>query len=465
MKRLKVCSLFFFVSFSFGIELSVKNSNEEEAKQFLEEYDVEFGKLLNEATIASWSYETNITDENAQTSQDAWLKLSIFNAEAFENSTQFDAIDFSYDTKRQLSKVGKKALSDDEMEELSSIIGEMGDIYGSTKICVGGNDESCLYLEPGLTEIMAESTNYTERLFVWEEWRNVVGRQLKPLYIRYVELKNKLAMLNGFTDLGDEWRSKYETNDFEGDVLELYRELEPLYKELHAYIRRKLHDVYGSEYIDLKGPLPAHLLSDMWGRFWNNLYRFAEPFTGKPAIDPTPAMKEQNYTVLKMFQTGDDFYAAMGLYRVPETFWSLSMLEKPTDGREVICHATAWDFYDAKDYRIRMCTRDFNFEDLNTIHHELGHIQYDQHYKTLPQVFRDGANDGFHEAIGELMAMAGATPSHLFSIGLLDELVEDEELDLNFLMSQALITISTLPFHLVNDLWRWKAFRGEVISL
>lgn len=309
---------------------------------------------------------------------------------------------------------------------------------------------------------MAESTNYTERLEVWQGWRTVVGRQIKPLYERYVELKNKLSVLNGFTDLGDEWRSRYETDDFEQDVMDLYAQLEPLYKELHAYMRRKLYDVYGPEHIDLRGPLPAHLLSDMWGRFWNNLYKFAEPFSGKPPIDPSQAMREQNYTVLKMFHTGDEFYASMGLYRVPESFWELSMLEKPTDGREVICHATAWDFYDATDYRIRMCAKDFNFEDLNTIHHELGHIQYDQHYKTQPQVYRDGANDGFHEAIGELMAMAGATPSHLFTIGLLDQLVEDEELDLNFLMSQALITISTLPFHLVNDIWRWRIFRKDV---
>jgi len=449
-------------SFTFNAFASQhKNSNEEDAKNFLEEYNVAYGVLLNEATKASWNYETNINDENSQVSQEAWLRVSQFNAEAFANSTQFDATDFSYDTQRQLSKVGRKSLSDEEMEELSSVIAQMGDIYGSTKICLPGDDESCLYLEPGLTEIMADSTDYDERLYVWKEWRRVVGQQIKPLYVRYVELKNKLAVLNGFTDLGDEWRSRYETEDFESDILSLYTQLEPMYKELHAYIRRKLYNVYGSEYIDLTGPLPAHLLSDMWGRFWNNLYKFAEPFSGKPAIDPSQAMKEQNYTVLKMFHTGDDFYAAMGLYRVPETFWDLSMLEKPDDGREVICHATAWDFYDAKDYRIRMCAKDYNFEDLNTIHHELGHIQYDQHYKTLPQVFRDGANDGFHEAIGELMAMAGATPSHLYSIGLLDELVEDEELDLNFLMSQALITISTLPFHLVNDLWRWKVFRGE----
>ena len=237
--------------------------------------------------------------------------------------------------------------------------------------------------------------------------------------------------------------------------------MEPFYKQLHAYIRRKLYDTYGGDHIDLHGPLPAHLLSDMWGRFWNNLYSIVEPYKGKPAIGPTEELKKQNYTVRKMFETADNLYASMGLEKVPESFWNLSMLDK-SEGRDVICHATAWDFYDRKDYRIRMCTNNFNFEDFNTIHHELGHIQYFQQYKDLPVAFMDGANDGFHEAIGEMMAMVAATPKHLHKIGLIKELKEDLEVDINFLMSQALITISTLPFHLTNDLWRWRAFSNNI---
>ena len=308
---------------------------------------------------------------------------------------------------------------------------------------------------------MAESQDFEERTFYWKEWRRIVGQEIKPKYERYVDLKNKKAKRNGYKDYGDEWQSKYETNGtFESDILNLYKEMEPLYKDLHAYVRRKLFDVYGEDVIDLRGKLPASVLSDMWGSFWNNLYKILTPFPNKPSLDPTEAMTKQNYTVRKMFETGNDFYVNMGLFPVPDTFWNLSLLEKPDD-REVVCHGTAWDFYDGEDFRIRMCARPNNFEDLNTIHHELGHIQYYQQYKQLPILFRDGANDGFHEAIGELMAMSGATPKHLHSLGLIDELIEDEEQDLNFLMSQALITVSTLPFHLVNDLWRWKVFRGD----
>ena len=171
---------------------------------------------------------------------------------------------------------------------------------------------------------------------------------MKPLYKRYVELKNKRAVLNGYDDCGDQWRQKYDSLTFEDEMLAMYAEMKDFYADLHAFVRRKLYDIYGPEVIDLKGPLPASLLSDMWGRFWNNLYKDLVPYPEKPNLDPSEAMKEQGYDVLKMFRTGDDFYAAMGLLRVPDSFWELSMLEKPQDGRQVICHATAWDFYDGK---------------------------------------------------------------------------------------------------------------------
>lgn len=232
-----------------------------------------------------------------------------------------------------------------------------------------------MYLEPELTELMAQVGNYDDHLWAWQAWHNGVGRQLRPLYLRYVELSNKQAQLNGYADYGDQWRQRYETTELESIVQNLYAQVEPLYKQLHAYVRRQLYNTYGADKINLRGTLPAHLLGDMWGRFWVNLNSAVQPYPNKPSTDPTPEMIRQNYTVERMFRTGNMFYTSMGLLPVPETFWNLSMLEKPTDGREVVCHATAWDFYDAKDFRIRMCAR-VVFEDFQTVHHELGHIQY-----------------------------------------------------------------------------------------
>ena len=213
-----------------------------------------------------------------------------------------------------------------------------------------------------------------------------MGRQLRPLYLRYVELKNKQARLNGFEDYGDQWRQKYETTQLESIVKNLYQQVEPLYKQLHAYIRRQLYRTYGAQHINLTGPLPAHLLGDMWGRFWVNLNGIGQPYPEKPSSDPTDEMCRQNYTVERMFRMANDFYRSMGLKGVPHSFWNLSMLQKPTD-RDVVCHATAWDFNDARDFRIRMCTR-ITFEDFQTAHHELGHIQYYMQYASQPIAFR-----------------------------------------------------------------------------
>lgn len=441
----------------------IQNTNETEAIEFLSTYNEEIAKLINKASIAEWNYNTNLTDENAEAAIEAGLILSEYGARAFENASQFEPENFSDDTKRQLSRVGSRSISDDEMKTLSFLISEMGSIYGRTNLCrpkEGSPEEECLFLEPGLTALLSESRNVSERLWAWEGWHRIVGGQIKPFYVEYVKLKNKLARVNGYEDYGDQLRQKYEDDAFESDIRRLYEEMKPLYLELHAYIRRKLYETYGSDVVDINGTLGQHLLGDMWGRFWVNLYSIAVPYPGRPSMDVTEAMRQQNYTVRRMFDTGEDFYTSMGLKPLPSTFFNLSMLERPTDGREVVCHATAWDFMDGEDFRIKMCTN-INMEDLLTIHHELGHIQYDMQYAHLPAVYRDGANDGFHEAVGELMSMCVSTPKHLYAIGLLDELPSDNETEINYLLKTALSTVSALPFHYLNDLWRWKAFRGE----
>ena len=268
-----------------------QSQDEAEARKFLSYYNDEKLRLLNGETVASWNYSTNITDHNNLLSQLATGKLSVFESEANLLASRFDTSKFSDDIRRQFDKVGSKSLGLEEMAEMGELKSKMGEIYAKTKVCTDTN--TCLNLEPGLTKIMGQSTNYTERLFAWESWRNEVGRKSKPLYERFIELKNAQSVLNGYADLGDEWRKRYETDSFVQDMEDIYRQMEPFYKELHAYVRRKLYDMYGGKYVDLNGPFPAHLLSDMWGRFWNNLYPLLEPYSGKPAIDPTEELKKQ----------------------------------------------------------------------------------------------------------------------------------------------------------------------------
>ncbi|XP_039600981.1 angiotensin-converting enzyme 2 [Polypterus senegalus] len=444
---------------------------EEKAEQFLNNFNIEAPKLNYQYSLASWEYNTNITNENADKLSEMGAIWSEFYNIASDNATAFNLNEIlNYTIKRQLQFLqdkGSGALPKDKFEKLNKILQEMSKIYSTGKVCRG---ESCLTLEPGLEDIMANSTDYDERLEVWEGWRREVGKKMRPLYEEYVVLKNEASKLNGYKDYGDYWRGDYETegdspygytrDQLREDVGKIYKEILPLYKQLHAYVRAKLSKAYPGHLND-RGGLPANLLGDMWGRFWTNLYGLSIPFIGKEDIDVTSAMVGKGWTYEDMFEAGETFFESVGLFNMTEEFWNNSMLEKPNN-REVVCHPTAWDMGNGKDFRIKMCTK-VNMDDFLTVHHEMGHIEYDMAYAHQPFLFRNGANEGFHEAVGEIMSLSAATPKHLKSLGLLSaNFVEDHEIDINFLMKQALTIVSTLPFTYMLEEWRWQVFEGKI---
>ncbi|XP_021564548.1 angiotensin-converting enzyme-like, partial [Carlito syrichta] len=154
-----------------------------------------------------------------------------------------------------------------------------------------------------------------------------------------------------FADTGAYWRSWYDAPTFEEDLERLYHQLEPLYLHLHAFVRRALHRHYGDRYINLRGPIPAHLLGNMWAQSWDGIYDMVVPFPDKPNLDVTGTMVQKGWNSTHMFRVAEEFFTSLGLLPMPPEFWAESMLEKPTDGREVVCHASAWDFYNRKDFR------------------------------------------------------------------------------------------------------------------
>ncbi|KAM4701859.1 angiotensin-converting enzyme 2 [Discoglossus pictus] len=448
----------------------------QDAKDFLNWFDKEAVPLYHQSALAQWEYNTNITDENAQKMSEEGAKWSAFYSKASDNASTFP-LDQITDTniKLQLIFLGEKGTSvlpPEKYTRLNKILNEMSTIYSTETLCKNDGSNECLPLEPGLDRIMSESTDYQERLWAWEGWRAEAGKKMRPLYEEYVQLENEAAKLNGYADYGDYWRGNYETittdakyaysrSDLIRDVERTFQEIQPLYKELHAYVRGKLQETYGSKYISSTGSLPAHLLGDMWGRFWTNLYPLVVPYPDKESIDVTPAMVSQGWTVERMFKEAEIFFKSVGLFPLNSNFWTNSMLEEPGDGRKVVCHPTAWDL-GMDDFRIKMCTK-INMEDFLTVHHELGHIQYDMAYSNLPMVLRDGGNEGFHEAVGEIMSLSAATPKHLKSLHLLpDTFVQDKETDINFLLRQALTIVATLPFTYMLEEWRWNVFRGEI---
>ncbi|XP_030058174.1 angiotensin-converting enzyme 2 [Microcaecilia unicolor] len=457
------------------VSLSIPQNVTDEARRFLSQFSRLAEDLFNERSLAAWAYNTNITKENVRKMNDAGAIYSSFYKEASDNSSRYPLDQITDpETRLQLRFLGDKGsavLPNDKYNRLKEILSSMSTIYSTGTVCDPMNPLTCLPLEPGLDTIMSNSTDYYQRLWAWEGWRSGVGKMMRPLYEEYVDLENEAAKANGYQDYGDYWRGNYETHvtgkyaysrdDLKRDVERTFEEIRPLYRELHAYVRGRLHDAYGSEYISKTGCLPANVLGDMWGRFWTNLYPLSIPYPAKESIDVTQTMVNKGWTVDGMFRAAEDFFYSVGLFKLNPDFWTNSMLTKPTDGRKVVCHPTAWDL-GKNDFRIKMCTK-VDMEDFLTVHHELGHIQYDMAYSNLSFLLRGGANEGFHEAVGEIMSLSAATPKHLKSLGLLEPTFqEDYETTINFLFRQALTIVATLPFTYMLEEWRWKVFSGEI---
>ncbi|XP_038063858.1 angiotensin-converting enzyme-like isoform X2 [Patiria miniata] len=442
------------------------STDQDEAKKFLRSYTKQAEVIFYAGALASWRYNTNITAYNQQKDVEASLVSAAFRQEAYQNASRFDVTDFDEDVKRQFKEIkdiGTAALEPSKVEEYNNVVNTMTDNYSTGTVCKEDQPTDCMQLEPGLAEIMATSRDWDELVWAWKGFRDQVGVPNKPLYKDFVKLANEAAVANGHDDMGAYWRSEYESDTIIDKAYEIYDEILPLYKQLHAYVRRTMHKTHGSK-VDVKGYIPSCLLGDMWGRFWGNIYPQLVPFPDRPNIDVTDAMVAKNYNPRKMFELADDFFASLGLLRVKPIFWNNSMIERPTDGRNVVCHPTAWDMGNGEDFRVKMCT-EVTMDFFQTIHHELGHTQYQMQYSDQPYPFRDGANGAFHEAVGEVMTLSISTPTHLShpDIGLLAEGTGlDNETDINFLLKTALNTIGTLPFSLALDQWRWDVFAGAI---
>ncbi|EPY86413.1 angiotensin-converting enzyme [Camelus ferus] len=445
--------------------------NETVAKTFLQFYEHTAQVVWNQFMEATWNYVTNITKKNREEMLHKDMERSQHTLYFGTRARLFNIANFQDpDVKRMLSNlqnIGKAALPKDKLQEYNQILAYMETTYSMGQVCL--NEGPCLSLEPDLEEVMATSRDQKELLWAWQGWRDAVGRQLRTTFERYVQLSNKAAKLNGYKDMGALWRSTYESNMLEEDLEKLYQELQPLYLNLHSYVRRALHRFYGPELIDLRGPIPAHVLGNMWAQSWVSILDLVLPFPEKPPEDITKIMKGQHWKPEKMFQEAEKFFTSLGLLSTPPEFWKNSMMERPTDGREVECHASSWDFYNGKDFRagvsrqhgIKKCT-EVTIEDLLSIFHQMGHIQYFLQYKNLSVIFRKGANPAFEEAVGSVVTLSASSHKYLLNRGLLSHQHQDSEEEVNFLMGIALQKIAFIPFAYLVDLYRWKIFDGTI---
>jgi peptidyl-dipeptidase A len=477
-----------------------KPATVEDARAFVDRVNAELLKLTTEASHAEWTAETDITEDTEATSALVNEQATGRTLELTAESHRFDHVQLPADLRRQimLLQVGAPAAPKDKklLAEESQLAAQLTGMYGKGKFCVdtpAGQEPApgakCLGID-AISGIMAKSHDPQELTRLWVGW-HAVGAPMRQKYARFIELQNIGAKELGYADTGELWRAGYDMTpaQFSAELERAWTQLEPLYRELHTYVRGRLIAQYGKAAQRDDGMIPAQLLGNMWAQEWGNIYDIVAPTDPKLSqfkqLDLEAALKKQiaekdpaaapafaSGTDLSsdaghaaslaagkdMVHYGENFFTSLGFAPLPKTFWERAQFVHPRD-REVVCHASAWDVDQVEDLRVKMCI-EVNADYFTTVHHELGHNFYQRAYNKQPYLFRNGANDGFHEAIGDSIALS-ITPTYLKTLGLA-QTEPPAEADIPLQLRTALDKVAFLPFALALDKWRWEVFSGEI---
>ncbi len=431
-----------------------------EAKAFVDKAEAELAAFNQYVAKSAWVRATYITEDTQWLEAKATAEQNELTARYAREAAKYDGVAVDPVTARKLKLLKLFLVSPAPNRpgaagELATIATRLDSTYSAGKFQHGGKTLTLNDAE----EILAKSRDPAELKAVWEGWHSVAP-QMRGDYAKLAELSNEGARDLGFKDTGALWRSNYDMDPdkFAAETDRLWSQVEPFYRNLHCYVRGQLNDKYGDAVQPRKGPIRADLLGNMWAQQWGNVYDVVQPKTASSSYSLDKLLVSKGYDPVKMVKTGESFYTSVGISPLPDTFWKRSMITRPQD-REVVCHASAWDLDDRDDVRIKMCTK-VDADDFYTVHHELGHNVYQRAYKDQPFLFKNGANDGFHEAIGDFVGLSALTPTYLQQIGLLDKAPGADE-DIPFLLKMALDKIAFLPFGLMVDRWRWEVFSGE----
>ncbi|HEY8568622.1 M2 family metallopeptidase [Microbulbifer sp.] len=458
-----------------GTQSASTGTSGADAKAFLDSAQERLEKMAEEVSHASWVASTYINMDSQYTEALAVERYTALAVELAQEAAKFDGADLDPETRRMLTMLKQglvfPAPKDPKLTaELAQIGSKLQGMYGAGKYCPdqkaaeqegegSAETEGKCYTLTEMGQIMANSRDPKQLKDLWVGWRKVAP-PMKPLYERQVEIGNAGANELGYDNLSVMWRSKYDmpADTFAADMDNQWNKVKPLYEALHCHVRAKLNEHYGDEVAPATGKIPAHLLGNMWAQEWGNIYDIVKDDDMQAPYDLTQLVVDSGMSEKDMVKTGETFFTSLGFKPLPETFWERSQFVQPRD-RDVVCHASAWDLDGKDDIRIKMCINKTG-EDLITVHHELGHNFYQRIYSDQPFLYKEGANDGFHEAVGDTIALS-ITPKYLKQIGLMDE-IPGEDKDLGYLMQQALDKIAFLPFGLLVDKWRWQVFNGEV---
>ncbi|MGI9288900.1 MAG: M2 family metallopeptidase [Pseudomonadales bacterium] len=459
---MKLSRLFVVVALHCLLSVSaIATPTAEQAKEFLADAEQQLVELGEENARAAWIARNFINVDSQYVLSKIEGRASLLQVQFAKQAAQYDVVELPADARRKLNLL-KQGITlpvpDDKKlaDELATITSALQAAYGTGKYCPTKNN--CMSLVK-MEVAMGKEREPEKLLAMWRGWREV-SPPMKSNYQREVEIANAGAKDLGYNDVGAMWRSGYDASptEFAASADAQWQRIEPLYEALHCHVRAKLSEFYGADTVPLDEKIPAHLLGNMWAQQWSNIFDLVAPAAADPGYDLDELIEKKELSELDMVKTAEQFFVSLGLDPLPETFWERSLFTKPRD-REVVCHASAWNLDSKDDLRIKMCIQK-NADDFITIHHELGHNYYQRAYKDQPPLFRGSANDGFHEALGDTVALS-ITPDYLVEIGLLEKAPSVDK-DIGQLLSQAMDKVAFIPFGLLVDKWRWQVFSGEL---
>jgi peptidyl-dipeptidase A len=421
------------------------NKTQEEAQKFIDEYTGQYVKLYTNVSEAQWRANIEIIEgdsTNTLNAQKADEAMAAFTGskENIEQAKKF------LDDKDKLTPVQKKQIElilyaaannpqtiadvvkariKAENEQTRQLFGFQYMLEGKK---VSTND---------IDDILKKETNINKRLAAWEASKEV-GKTLKGGLVNLRDLRNKTVQTLGYHDY-----FSYQVSDYNMKAEEmmqtmdrLMRELYPLYRELHTWMRYEMAKKYGSTVIP--DYLPAHWLPNRWGQDWSSSVTVSGV-----NLDSVLGTKSAEWIV----KQGEDLYVSIGYPALPATFWEKSSLYpyRADSNVKKNNHASAWHIDLDKDVRSLMSVEP-NSEWWETANHELGHIYYYMTYTNpeVPPLLRGGANRAYHEAIGTMMGLAAMQKPYLVGRGLISSEVKTDSIQ--SLLKEALNSVVFMFF-------------------
>ena len=457
---------YFAIAFSLagGLVACERTTKENiiEAQAFMDDAESRLLALWIKDARAAWIQSNFITADTNELAALANKEMTRSTTDLANKVGHFMALDLPEELERKiiLLQTSPAAFAPTDtalQQELSEVMDNMKRIYDRGKYCRSG-EEDCLDLST-MQKLLAENKETDDLLEIWKGWREV-SHEIRPLYGRFVELSNIGAQELGFNDLGDKWRSGYDmpTEEFMAELERLWNQVRPLYRALHCHVRSELADQYGTAVVARDEPIPAHILGNMWGDNWSNIFDQVKPATQNRRYDLTQLLQRKEINEVEMVKYGENFFTSLGFRPLPASFWERSIFTKPSD-RDVVCAASAWNLDYESDIRLKMCLN-VSGEDFVKIHQVLSRNYYQRSYSLKDPLYRAAPNDAFHEGVGNAIELS-ITPKHLANIGLLNQVPSSED-DISLLLQKALDKIVLLPFSLLVDQWRWRVYAGEI---